>query len=94
MIESLITYASSISHTNGDKPLVGPITLRLAKVFDQDSVFYDSWSIHPGDGIVNKMNDAMSKFIPMYVAARKRVITNAARWSEIDIFFFFGCSST
>lgn len=45
-----------ISHTNKDKPLVEPIAQKLSQVFGKDKVFYDSRSIQPGDGIIDKMN--------------------------------------
>ncbi len=48
-----------ISHNFKDKPIVEPIAIQLANYFGQNSVFYDSWSIQPGDGIVDKMNEAL-----------------------------------
>ncbi len=48
-----------LSHTHADKALVEPIAERLAQAFGRDTVFYDSWSIQPGDGIVDKMNEAL-----------------------------------
>jgi hypothetical protein len=48
-----------ISHTYKDKPIVDVIALRLADVFDKDSIFYDSWSIQPGDGIIDKMDQGL-----------------------------------
>lgn len=48
-----------ISHNYKDKNIVEPIALRLAKVFGQENVFYDSWSIQPGDGIIDKMNQGL-----------------------------------
>lgn len=50
-----------LSHTKSDKPVVEPIAIRLAQVFGQENVFYDSWSIQPGDGIVDRMNDGLSE---------------------------------
>lgn len=50
-----------ISHNSKDKEIVEPIARRLASVYGQNNVFYDSWSIIPGDGIIEKMNDALSK---------------------------------
>lgn len=49
-----------ISHTSKDKAIVEPIALRLAQVFGQENVFYDSWSIQPGDGIIDKMNEGLT----------------------------------
>lgn len=50
-----------ISHTYKDKSIVEPIANTLAQVFGQDNVFYDSWSIQPGDGIIDKMNEGLQK---------------------------------
>lgn len=49
-------YTIFISHNSKDKPVVEPIAIKLAEIFGQDEVFYDSWSIKPGDGIIDKMN--------------------------------------
>lgn len=48
-----------LSHNSKDKPMVEPIALRLNQVFGQSNVFYDSWSIQPGDGIIDKMNSGL-----------------------------------
>lgn len=48
-----------ISHNYNDKPIVEQIALRLRDVFGQNQVFYDSWSIQPGDGIIDKMNQGL-----------------------------------
>lgn len=48
-----------ISHNSKDKGIVEPIAIRLASIFGQDNVFYDSWSIQPGDGIIDKMNSGL-----------------------------------
>ena len=50
-----------LSHNHKDKGLVEQIAIRLKESFGQESVFYDSWSIQPGDGIIEKMNDALGK---------------------------------
>lgn len=49
------------SHTTTDKPLIEPIAIRFSQVFGQENIFYDSWSIQPGDGIIDKMSEGMSK---------------------------------
>ena len=48
-----------ISHNCKDKIVVEPIALRLADVFGKENVFYDSWSIQPGEGIIDKMNKGL-----------------------------------
>jgi hypothetical protein len=50
-----------ISHNHADKPLVEHIAVRLAAAFWQGNVFYDSWSIQPGDGIIDRMSEALGK---------------------------------
>ncbi|MEN5208910.1 toll/interleukin-1 receptor domain-containing protein [Stenotrophomonas terrae] len=48
-----------LSHNYKDKPLVEAVALRLADIFGQGQVFYDSWSIRPGDGIIDEMNKGL-----------------------------------
>lgn len=48
-----------LSHNSKDKLVVEPIAIRLAEVFGRDHVFYDSWSIQPGDSIIGKMNEGL-----------------------------------
>lgn len=45
-----------LSHNHKDKALVEQFAYRLLEIYGQDQVFYDSWSIQPGDGIVDQMN--------------------------------------
>lgn len=48
-----------VSHNHKDKVIVEQIALRLREAFGQEQVFYDSWSIQPGDGIVDRMNEGL-----------------------------------
>lgn len=48
-----------LSHNHNDKPIVEQFAIRLKDVFGQEKVFYDSWSIQPGDGIIDKMNKGL-----------------------------------
>ncbi|GET32643.1 hypothetical protein PbJCM13498_15060 [Prolixibacter bellariivorans] len=50
-----------LSHNHNDKGIIEPIAIRLADIFGQDQVFYDSWSMQPGDGIIDKMNEGLEK---------------------------------
>lgn len=65
-----------ISHTHADKPLVEPIALKLAAVAGHESIFYDSWSIQPGDGIINKMNDALMRCKFFFFFVSKKSLTS------------------
>lgn len=49
-----------LSHNYKDKPVVEQIALSLMQIFGKNQVFYDSWSIQPGDGIIDKMNKGLN----------------------------------
>lgn len=59
-----------VSHTKKDKSIVEPIAIKLASVFGKDKVFYDSWSIQPGEGIIDKTNKGLKdcKFFFFFVS--------------------------
>ena len=48
-----------LSHNHQDKPLVEPVAVKLASIFGHEKVFYDTWSIQPGDGIIEQMNQGL-----------------------------------
>lgn len=50
-----------ISHNWKDKDVVEPIAVRLKEVYGQENVFYDSWSIKPGENIIGKMNEGIKQ---------------------------------
>ncbi|QHL91167.1 TIR domain-containing protein [Sphingomonas changnyeongensis] len=59
-----------LSHNHNDKPLVEAVAIKLASIFGQDQVFYDSWSIKPGDGIIDQMNKGLEapEFVFFFVS--------------------------
>ncbi len=59
-----------LSHNYADKPVVEQVALRFAETFGQDNVFYDSWSIQPGEGIIEKMSSGLGecKFFFFFVS--------------------------
>lgn len=59
-----------LSHNHNDKPLVEAAAMKLAEIFGQDQVFYDSWSIRPGDGIIDQMNKGLEapEFVFFFVS--------------------------
>lgn len=65
-----MAYRIFLSHKHEDKPVVEPVALRLREIFGEDTVFYDSWSIKPGDGIIEKMNDGLTapEFVFFFVS--------------------------
>jgi hypothetical protein len=59
-----------LSHKYEDKPIVEPVALRLREIFGEDAIFYDAWSIKPGDGIIEKMNQGLKapEFVFFFVS--------------------------
>lgn len=49
-----------LSHNHLDKPVVEPVAIELCSIYGEENVFYDSWSIRPGDGIIEMMNYGLS----------------------------------
>lgn len=50
-----------LSHNCKDKPVVRQIAQTLESVYGQENVFYDEWSIQPGDSIIENMNQGLEK---------------------------------
>lgn len=48
-----------LSHNCNDKNLVEEIAKRLEKIYGRENIFYDSWSIQPGEGIIKRMNEGL-----------------------------------
>jgi hypothetical protein len=48
-----------LSHAHEDKDLVGVIAEELRKTYGQDKVFYDSWSMKPGESLIGGMNKGL-----------------------------------
>lgn len=66
-----MTHKIFLSHNRHDKPLVEAVAVKLADIFGQEQVFYDSWSIQPGDGIIDRMNKGLAapEFVFFFVSA-------------------------
>ena len=50
-----------LSHNKQDKIIVRQIAETFEKVFGREKVFYDEWSIQPGDSITGKMNEGLEQ---------------------------------
>lgn len=48
-----------LSHNHNDKPVVEPVAIQLRKIYGQEAVFYDDWSIAPGESIIERMNNGL-----------------------------------
>lgn len=70
-----------LSHNYKDKPLVEQIALELRNVFSENEIFYDSWSIQPGDGIIDKMSEGLEKCkFFLFFVSQNSLASNAVRF--------------
>lgn len=65
-----------LSHNHADKPFVEPIAHALAAAHGKDKVFYDSWSIRPGDSIIAAMNDGLARATYVFVFFTKNALAS------------------
>jgi len=49
-----------LSHNSKDKPIVRQVAEALEKIFKRENIFYDEWSIQPGDSIIDKMDKGLT----------------------------------
>ncbi|WP_458008594.1 toll/interleukin-1 receptor domain-containing protein [Flavobacterium sp. PL002] len=63
-----------ISHNHADKIIIEPIAVKLADIFGKEKVFYDSWSMQPGDGLIDKMNEGLEKCTHFFYFVSKNSI--------------------
>lgn len=70
-----------LSHNWKDKDVVEPIAVRLKEVYGEKNIFYDSWSIKPGENIIGKMNEGIEKckFFFFFIS------NNSLRSSMVDL---------
>lgn len=55
-----------ISYNHNDKQLIDNIARRLELEFGRKNIFYDAWSMHPGDSIIGKMNEGLEGFTTFF----------------------------
>lgn len=56
-----------ISYNHKDQILVDMIARRLEFEFGRNNIFYDAWSMQPGDSIIGKMNEGLSEFTTFFL---------------------------
>ncbi|WP_210309605.1 TIR domain-containing protein [Ochrobactrum sp. Marseille-Q0166] len=67
-----------LSHNYLDKPVVEQIAVSLADIFGREGVFYDSWSIQPGEGIIDKLNSGLGETTLFFFSFQQ--IASKAKW--------------
>ena len=60
--ECNMSHKIFISYNHKDKELVDTVSRRLELEFGRNNIFYDAWSIQPGDSIIGKMNEGLESF--------------------------------
>lgn len=55
-----------ISYNHNDSALVDTIARRLNIEFGKNNIFYDAWSMQPGDSIIGKMNEGLEEFTTFF----------------------------
>ena len=55
-----------ISYNHSDKFIVDTIARRLEIEFGRNNIFYDAWSMQPGDSIIGKMNAGLEDFTTFF----------------------------
>ncbi len=81
-----------LSHNSKDKHIVGEIAKRLEKLYGKENVFYDSWSIQPGDGIIDKMSEGLKKCrVFFYFISNNSLSSKMVTMEWQNILFSKGC---
>lgn len=65
-----------LSHNHKDKKIVEPIAITLRDTFGKNMVFYDSWSIQPGDSLIQKMNRGLEDCKHFFLFASENSMTS------------------
>lgn len=65
-----------ISYNHRDAQLVDTIARKLELEFGRNNIFYDAWSIQPGDSIIGKMNDGLSDFDTFFLFLSPNSLTS------------------
>jgi hypothetical protein len=50
-----------LSYSHANKEVIAPIAEALRRVFGQENVFFDQWAIQPGDSIIGKIDEGLSR---------------------------------
>lgn len=65
-----------ISYNHNDDVLIDTITRRLELEFGRDNIFYDAWSMQPGDSIIGKMNQGLGEFTTFFFFVSKNSLNS------------------
>lgn len=55
-----------ISYNHKDQQLVDMVARQLEITFGKNNIFYDRWSMQPGDSIIGKMNEGLEQYTTFF----------------------------
>ncbi len=56
-----------LSHAHEDKDIVSNIAEELRKTFGEENIFYDSWSMKPGESFIDGMNKGLEECLYFFL---------------------------
>lgn len=65
-----------ISYNHNDAKLVDMVSRRLELEFGRNNIFYDAWSIQPGESIIGKMNEGLESFTTFFFVLSPSSLTS------------------
>lgn len=79
-----------LSYSHKDKAIVRPMAEAFRKTFGENNVFFDEWSIQPGDSLVDRMGEVSCSYggsAGMYIKGfLKNVnLNNGETWNAFQI---------
>ena len=66
-----------VSYNHNDQDIVDTIARKLAIEFGKDNIFYDKWSIQPGESIIAEMNDGLTSFDTFFLFASENSLSSS-----------------
>lgn len=82
-----------LSHAVEDKDIVAPIAEELRLYFGEDKVFYDSWSMVPGDSLIHGMNKGLEDCAYFFLFMSQKSLTKpmvSLEWHNALVFSLRG----
>lgn len=74
-----------ISYNHNDQQLVDMVARQLELSFGKNNIFYDRWSMQPGDSIIGKMNEGLEQYTTFFYFLSKNSLRSkmvAREWQS------------
>ena len=66
-----------LSYTHFDSDIVDPVANAVGQHLGRDNVFFDNWSIAPGESIIGRMNEGIANCAYFFLFMTKESMTKA-----------------